>query len=116
MAISSSILFCYLLFSLISNVASSFMYSDDRRDVLFPQILKEEAVTRLDELGKVSDANGYLQRTFMSPASVRAGNLIRQWMEDAGLRTWVDHLGNVHGRVEGLNASAQALLIGSHLV
>ncbi|KAH9747166.1 Allantoate deiminase [Citrus sinensis] len=115
MAISSSILFCYLLFSLISNVASSFMYSDDRRDVLFPQILKEEAVTRLDELGKVSDANGYLQRTFMSPASVRAGNLIRQWMEDAGLRTWVDHLGNVHGRVEGLNASAQALLIGSHL-
>ncbi|KDO36131.1 hypothetical protein CISIN_1g031664mg [Citrus sinensis] len=52
MAISSSILFCYLLFSLISNVASSFMYSDDRRDVLFPQILKEEAVTRLDELGK----------------------------------------------------------------
>ncbi|GAY49050.1 hypothetical protein CUMW_116320 [Citrus unshiu] len=115
MAISSSILFCYLLFSLISNVASSFMYSDDRRDVLFPQILKEEAVTRLDELGKVSDANGYLQRTFMSPASVRAGNLIRQWMEDAGLRTWVDHMGNVHGRVEGLNASAQALLIGSHL-
>lgn len=35
----------------------------------------------------MSDANGYLQRTFMSPASVRAGNLIRQWMEDAGLRT-----------------------------
>lgn len=29
---------------------------------------------------------------------------------------WVDHLGNVHGRVEGLNAGAQALLIGSHLV
>lgn len=92
MAISSSILFCYLLFSLISNVASSFMYSgnqylfiihiytcvllisvqqlnvlsffsliglientDDRRDVLFPQILKEEAVTRLDELGKVNN-------------------------------------------------------------
>lgn len=25
-------------------------------------------------------------------------------------------MGNVHGRVEGLNASAQALLIGSHLV
>jgi hypothetical protein len=25
-------------------------------------------------------------------------------------------MGNVHGRVEGLNASAEALLIGSHLV
>lgn len=29
---------------------------------------------------------------------------------------WVDCLGNVHGRVEGRNASAEALLIGSHLV
>ncbi|XP_022762598.1 allantoate deiminase 2 isoform X2 [Durio zibethinus] len=51
----------------------------------------------------------------MSPASVRAGILIREWMEDAGLRTWVDSMGNLHGRVEGINASAQALLIGSHL-
>jgi len=24
----------------------------------------------------------------MSPASIKAGNIIRQWMEDAGLRTW----------------------------
>lgn len=29
---------------------------------------------------------------------------------------WVDSLGNVHGRVEGRNASAEALLMGSHLV
>ncbi|KAF7842937.1 allantoate deiminase 2 isoform X1 [Senna tora] len=36
-------------------------------------------------------------------------------MEDAGLRTWVDKMGNVHGRVEGENADAEALLIGSHL-
>ena len=75
---------------------------------------------------------------------MKAGNLIRGWMEDAGLRTlafyliplcelccfhgsstllvpmmmsrWVDYLGNVHGRVEGRNASAEALIIGSHLV
>nr|CAN83127.1 hypothetical protein VITISV_029535 [Vitis vinifera] len=36
-------------------------------------------------------------------------------MEDAGLRTWMDQMGNVHGRVEGMNPSADALLIGSHL-
>ena len=94
---------------------------------------------------QVTDADGYLERTFMSPASVRAASLIRAWMEDAGLTTlasvpwcnalkimrktlhrfnlyilvdsrWVDYMGNVHGRVEGLNASAEALLIGSHLV
>lgn len=37
---------------------------------------------------QVSDADEYLQRTFQSPASVQAGNLLRQWMEDAGLKTW----------------------------
>jgi allantoate deiminase len=41
---------------------------------------------------QVSDADGYLERTFMSPASVRAGNLIRGWMEDAGLRTLAFYL------------------------
>ncbi|XP_050260767.1 allantoate deiminase 1-like isoform X3 [Quercus robur] len=30
-------------------------------------------------------------------------------------KSWVDQLGNLHGRVEGMNASAEALLIGSHL-
>ncbi|XP_051125869.1 allantoate deiminase 2 isoform X2 [Andrographis paniculata] len=82
---------------------------------LHPEILKDEAVARLVELGKVSDAEGYLERVFQSPASVRAGNLIRTWMEDAGLKTWVDRMGNVHGRSEGLNPSEKALLIGSHL-
>uniref|UniRef100_A0A2P2L3L7 Allantoate deiminase isoform X2 n=1 Tax=Rhizophora mucronata TaxID=61149 RepID=A0A2P2L3L7_RHIMU len=51
----------------------------------------------------------------MTVASIRAGNLIRSWMEDAGLTTWTDCMGNVHGRVEGSNTSAEALLIGSHM-
>ncbi|KAF6136558.1 hypothetical protein GIB67_016014, partial [Kingdonia uniflora] len=63
----------------------------------------------------VSDADDYLERTFMSPASGRARKLILGWMKDAGLRTWVDQMGNVHGRTEGMNPSAGALLIGSHL-
>jgi len=32
------------------------------------------------------------------------------------LCSWVDQMGNVHGRVEGANANAEALLIGSHMV
>lgn len=88
---------------------------DGKRRFLYPEILRDEAVARLNQLGKISDADGYLERTFMSLASVRAGNVIREWMEDAGLRTWVDSMGNVHGRVDGKNASAPALLMGSHL-
>uniref|UniRef100_A0A803NA16 Uncharacterized protein n=1 Tax=Chenopodium quinoa TaxID=63459 RepID=A0A803NA16_CHEQI len=79
---------------------------------LYREYLRDEAASRLNELGKVSDVNGYLERTFLSPASVRAANVISQWMEDAG---WVDIMGNVHGRVDGMNASAPALLMGSHL-
>jgi allantoate deiminase len=46
---------------------------------------------------------------------VEAGHLIESWMQDAGLLTWVDDIGNVHGRLEGANISAPALLLGSHL-
>ncbi|KAI0498963.1 hypothetical protein KFK09_019861 [Dendrobium nobile] len=82
---------------------------------LFLDILRDEAVDRIYQLGKVSDADNYLERTFLSPASMRAGNLIQKWMEDAGLKTWVDYMGNVHGRAGGVNATAEALLIGSHM-
>lgn len=30
------------------------------------------------------------------------------------METWVDNIGNVHGRVGGINSSAAVLLIGSH--
>ncbi|KAL3523136.1 hypothetical protein ACH5RR_015970 [Cinchona calisaya] len=98
-----------------SNIYSGFEDANGTKYDLFPNVLKFEAVARLIELGKVSDADKYLERTFQSPASVRAGNLIRLWMEDAGLKTWVDQMGNVHGRTEGINPSEKALIIGSHL-
>ncbi|KAJ4849099.1 hypothetical protein Tsubulata_034476 [Turnera subulata] len=108
-----------------SPAASAFTFSgvgpadedniESRRNHLYPEILRDEAVARLYQLGKVSDSDSHLERTFMSPAALRAGNLIRDWMEDAGLTAWVDQIGNVHGRFQGSNASAKALLIGSHL-
>ncbi|KAK8629834.1 hypothetical protein V6N13_078658 [Hibiscus sabdariffa] len=108
-------LFLLLLSSTLSSSFSATAEKEGKPRSLHSEILRDEAVARLNELGKVSDAVGYLERTFMSPASVRAGILIREWMEDAGLRTWVDSMGNLHGRVEGRNTSAQALLIGSHM-
>ncbi|KAL5539657.1 hypothetical protein UlMin_044815 [Ulmus minor] len=117
-------LFCLFLLPLLSTTATasnSILSGDEGEELesrlkdLHQEILRDEAVARLLQLGQVSDAGGYLERTFLSPAAVKAGNLIRKWMEDAGLKTWVDNLGNVHGRIEGRNASAEALIIGSHL-
>ncbi|KAL5977579.1 alpha-amylase 2 [Asimina triloba] len=135
-----SILLLLLLFLAAAISAGMEMEERDQieREQLFPEILRDEAVARLHQLGKtkgqramageifcakatfmmigeISDAESYLERTFLSPASIRASNVIISWMQDAGLTTWVDQIGNIHGRFESMNPSAEALLIGSHL-
>ncbi|CAL5049153.1 unnamed protein product [Urochloa decumbens] len=84
-------------------------------DGLHREILRDETVLRLKELGKISDGEGYLERTFLSPASIRATAVIVSWMKDAGLTTWVDQMGNIHGRFEPANSTKEALLMGSHM-
>jgi len=84
-------------------------------DALHREILRDETVQRIKELGKISDGEGYLERTFLSPASIRATAVIISWMKDSGLTTWVDQMGNIHGRFEPENSTKDALLIGSHM-
>ncbi len=35
-------------------------------------------------------------------------------MHEAGMHTWTDDVANVHGRIRGQNATAPALVFGSH--
>ncbi|KAK7324330.1 hypothetical protein VNO77_27863 [Canavalia gladiata] len=54
------------------------------------------------------------KRTFLSVASLRAINIIRKWMEDAGLRMRVDQM-EIY-RIELMaNVNAEASLMGSHM-
>ncbi|QDZ21437.1 allantoate deiminase [Chloropicon primus] len=81
----------------------------------------------LDELAGISDSDFHLERTFLSPGSLRALASVRRWMEEAGLRVWLDSVGNLHGRLEragGAGAGAEGgktgegeklLLLGSHI-
>ncbi|CAN6453753.1 unnamed protein product [Victoria cruziana] len=87
----------------------------DGEELIITEILREESVHRLLQLGKVTDGNGYLERTFLSPASFRALSLVRGWMQDAGLTTWIDQIGNLHGRTKANNITAPTVIIGSHL-
>jgi allantoate deiminase len=90
----------------------------------------QQLVRMLDELGRVTDEPGRLTRTFLSPAMKRANALVGGWMKDAGLKTRVDSVGNLIGRLEsplaartgpvrrgGATRSAppKTLLLGSHL-
>ncbi len=92
---------------------------------------EKKLVWMLDELGRVSDEQDKLTRTFLSPAMRRANRLVGGWMREAGLVVREDSVGNLIGRWEpvgsplagakGARASSLAyekpktLLLGSHL-
>ncbi len=70
-------------------------------------------MARIDELAGVSDVEGEVTRTFLSPAMGRANALVAGWMESAGMTVAVDGAGNLRGRLAG--AGDRVLLTGSHL-
>lgn len=70
---------------------------------------------RLDRLAAVSDEPDRLTRLSWGTAWCQAVRLVRGWMEEAGLATRLDAVGNLVGRREGRGIGAPALLLGSHL-
>jgi len=56
-----------------------------------------------------------LARVAFTPAYNRARDLVRGWMEEAGLKTRVDAVGNLFGRKEGGGRGLPAVMAGSHL-
>lgn len=75
----------------------------------------QTALSRIDELGRISDSPSYLVRTFLSPANLAAARLIQKWMEDLGMDVSHAPDGTVRGILPGLNPSAPPLLLGSHI-
>lgn len=70
---------------------------------------------RCDALAQISETPGQLTRVYLSPQHLQANALVAGWMQQAGMRTWQDAVGNIFGRYEGIEAGGQALLLGSHL-
>ena len=68
-----------------------------------------------DELAAVTAEPGRITRVYLSPEHARVNAIVASWMADAGLQTWQDPAGNLHGRVPGATADAPTLLLGSHL-
>lgn len=72
------------------------------------------AITRLESLARLSDHPGHLTRSFLSPASRQAADLLLSWMCDIGLQTTHAPDGTLRGILPGSNPSAPPLLLGSH--
>jgi hydantoinase/carbamoylase family amidase len=67
-----------------------------------------------DRLAAHSEMTGGLTCTYLSPAHRAVSRDLQSLMQRAGLDTTIDALGNVIGRYRTGNASAKALIVGSH--
>lgn len=70
---------------------------------------------RCDALARISETPGQLTRVYLSPEHMHANAQVAQWMQDAGMLTWQDAVGNICGRYDAARDGAQAVLLGSHL-
>lgn len=75
----------------------------------------QRVMARCDALATISETPGQLTRVYLSPEHMRANALVAQWMEEAGMLTWQDAVGNICGRYEAAGEGAPAVLLGSHL-
>jgi hydantoinase/carbamoylase family amidase len=71
-----------------------------------------DVLARCAMLGEVSEVPDGLMRRFATPALASAGEIVVGWMEDAGMTTRRDAVGNLIGRH---GAGARPLVLGSHL-
>ena len=67
-----------------------------------------------DALARCSEAGPGVSRHFLTPEHKQAAALIRGWMDDAGMETHMDAIGNVVGRYRGDGSIGRCLITGSH--
>ncbi len=75
----------------------------------------ETVMAWADELGKISEDPDCLTRTYLTPEHRQAVELVQSWMEESGMTTRLDAVGNMVGRYEGSEPGLPTLLFGSHL-
>ncbi|WP_207510333.1 allantoate amidohydrolase [Longitalea luteola] len=70
---------------------------------------------RINELASISEEPGVITRTFGTDAFVKGSKLMARWMQQAGLHTRIDNIGNVRGRLECADPNARTWVIASHI-
>jgi allantoate deiminase len=69
---------------------------------------------RCDALAAFTEEPGRITRPYGSPAALAARQALARWMNDAGMETRIDAVGDLCGRLAGSDPDAPALLLGSH--
>ena len=73
----------------------------------------ENHFTEMSFIGKIGETG--TNRPAHSPDEKKAFELASTWMHDAGMKTRIDHFGNLIGTLKGTNPDLPILMLGSHL-
>ncbi|WP_411504289.1 M20 family metallo-hydrolase [Brevibacillus centrosporus] len=73
----------------------------------------QKRIQELAQIGKIGETG--ICRLALSPEDRAGVDLVRSWMDEAGMQTRIDDFGNLIGRVNGRNSDAPLLMIGSHI-
>jgi allantoate deiminase len=79
------------------------------------QQLATVILQRIDELASISEVAGAITRTFGTDAFIKGRALVANWMQQAGLQTHIDNIGNIRGKLLCPVPGAKTLVIASHI-
>lgn len=77
--------------------------------------LAEQVMSWCDQLAAISSAPNNISRFYLTPEHKRCNTQAAEWVQAAGMKSWVDAAGNLWGRYEAKTDNAKTLLLGSHL-
>lgn len=75
----------------------------------------EKILVRINELAAITEEQDCVTRTFGTRAFVEGRTLVRKWMDEAGLQTHIDSIGNVRGKLFSKIEHAKTFVVGSHI-
>jgi hydantoinase/carbamoylase family amidase len=81
-----------------------------------PAVNKRRLMRDLNSIGRIGlGSHGAVTRLVFSVKELRSRQVLIHLMRQAGLKIHIDAIGNIFGRLDGLNPRAPAVLAGSHL-
>lgn len=75
----------------------------------------EKIVNRINELAAISEDDSCVTRRYGTPAFIEGSKKVLNWMNEAGMQTHIDNIGNVRGKLNSKKAGAKTLVIASHI-
>ncbi len=75
----------------------------------------KKIIDRINELASISEQAGMVTRTYGSPSFVKGAQLVSDWMNEAGLQTHTDNIGNVRGKLFSKISNSKTLILASHI-